>query len=88
MFKFGRGSLKLPKNKKFNYTPRHYEGKVIDNRYDFDSIIKRAHWSDARQNSRNRGNRNFNIRILIIVLVLLLLFMYIIDFDLSIFRKK
>ena len=99
MFKFGRGSMKLPKNKKFNYTPRHYEGKVIDNPYDFDSIIKkdrdavsyndlRAHWSEARQNSRHRGNRNFNIRIMIIVLVLLLLFMYIIDFDLSIFRKK
>ncbi|WP_445455371.1 hypothetical protein [Flavobacterium sp. HNIBRBA15423] len=99
MIKFGRGQFKLPKNKKFNYTPRHYEGKKIDNLYDFDSLIRkdrdavsyndlRAHWSEARTNSRHKGNRQFNLRILIIVLVLLLLFMYIIDFDLSIFKKQ
>lgn len=98
MLKFGRGSFKLPKNKTFNYTPRHYEGKKMDNLYDFDSAIRkdreaisyndmRAHWSEARTNSRHRGNRNFNMRIMIIVLVLLLIFMYIIDFDLSIFKK-
>jgi hypothetical protein len=99
MLKFGRGSLKLPKNKKFNYTPRHYEGKKINNPYDFDSIIQkdrdavsyndlRAHWSEARTNSRHRGNKNFNIKILVIVLVLILIFMFIIDFDLSIFKKQ
>ncbi|AWM14322.1 hypothetical protein NHF50_10855 [Flavobacterium sp. NRK F10] len=98
MLKFGRGSFKLPKNKKFNYTPRHYEGKKIDNPYDFDSVIRkdreaigyndlRGHWSEARANSRHRGNRSFNLRVLIIVLILLLIFLYIIDFDLSIFKK-
>jgi hypothetical protein len=99
MLKFGRGSFKLPKNKRFNYTPRHYDGKKIDNPFDFDSIIRkdreavsyndmRAHWGEARQSSRHRGNRQFNLRIMIIVLVLLLVFMYIIDFDLSIFRRQ
>lgn len=99
MIKFGRGQFKLPKNKKFNYTPRYYEGKKIDNPYEFDSSIKkdrdavsyndiRAHWSEARENSRNKSNRHFNISILIIVLLLVLIFMYIIDFDLSIFKNK
>lgn len=99
MFKFGRGAFKLPQNKKFNYTPRHYQGKEVDNPFDFDSSIRkdresvnyndfRSHWTEARTNSRHRGNRQFNMRILIIILVLLLVFMYIIDFDLSIFRKK
>jgi hypothetical protein len=98
MLKFGRGSFKLPTNKRFNYTPRHYNGKKIDNPFDFDSFIKkdretvsyndlRAHWGEARQNSRHRGNRQFNLRIMLLVLILLLVFMYIIDFDLSIFRK-
>ena len=99
MFKFGRGSFKLPQNKKFNYTPRHYKGKEIDNPFDFDSAIRRdresvnyndfrAHWSEARTNSRHRGNRHFNMRIMIIVLILLFIFMYVIDFDLSIFKRK
>ena len=42
MLKFGRGSFKLPKNKRFNYTPRHYDGKKIDNPFDFDSVTERA----------------------------------------------
>ena len=97
MFKFGRGSFKLPQNKRFNYTPRHYQGKEVENPFDFDSAIRRdresvsyndfrAHWSEARKNSRHRGNRQFNMRILIIVLVLI--FFFIIDFDFSIFRRK
>lgn len=99
MLKFGRSTIKLPKNKKFNYTPRHYKGKKIANLYDFDSALQkdrdtvnyndfRAHWNEARANSRNRKNRSFNLRILIIVLLLLLIFMYIIDFDLSIFKHQ
>jgi len=98
MFKFGRGSFKLPQNRKFNYTPRHYKGKEVENPFDFDSAIRRdresvnyndfrAHWSEARVNSRHRRNRHFNMRIMIIVLILLFIFMYVIDFDLSIFKK-
>jgi hypothetical protein len=99
MFKFGRGGLKLPQNKRFNYTPRHYQGKEVNNPFDFDSSIRRdretvnyndfrAHWSEARSNSRHSGNRNFNRRILIIILLLLIAFMFVIDFDLSIFKMK
>ena len=50
--------FKLQKNKQFNYTPRHYEGKPSGNPFDFDSAIRRdretindsdfrAHWKDA-----------------------------------------
>lgn len=97
MFKLGKG--RLPKNKRFNYTPRHYEGKTVDNPFDFDSAIRRdresasyndmrALWSDAREASRNRKNRSFNMRVIIIALILVLIFFIIIDFDFSIFRRK
>ena len=39
MIKFGKG--RMPKNKQFNYTPRHYQGKTVDNPFDFDSPIRR-----------------------------------------------
>lgn len=91
--------FKLQKNKQFNYTPRHYEGKPSGNPFDFDSAIRRdretindsdfrAHWKDARDASRNRKNRSFNLRLIVIALILLLVFFYIIDFDFSIFNKK
>ena len=99
MFKFGRGSFKLPQNKRFNYTPRHYQGKEVENPFDFDSAIRRdresvsyndfrAHWKDARDESRNRKNRSFNTRVIVIALILVLIFFFIIDFDFSIFRRK
>ncbi|MDD2985781.1 MAG: hypothetical protein PHR76_05255 [Flavobacterium sp.] len=89
----------LPRNKSFNYTPRYYEGKEQGNIYDFDSKFHknretvnyndfRAHWSDARNESRHRGNRLINFRLLAIVLVLIFIFLVIIDFDLSIFSQK
>ena len=31
----------LRKNKKFNYTPRHYQGKDMGNTYEIDSRIRR-----------------------------------------------
>ena len=97
MIKFGKG--RMPKNKRFNYTPRHYEGKPNGNPFDFDSAIRRdresindndfrAHWKDARDASRTRKNRSFNIRVVVIALILLLVFFYIIDFDFSIFKRK
>jgi len=90
-------TFKLPKNKQFNYTPRYYQGKEVENIYDFDSAIKRdretfsydnfrGHWREARGLSRNRKNSTINLTVLIIGLLLLLFFMYIIDFDLSIFK--
>lgn len=99
MLNFKRNSFKLPKNKTFNYTPRHYKGKETGNPYDFDSLINkdrdnvnyndfRSHWGEARTNSRHRSNRSFNMRMLVIVLVLVVVVMYILDFDLSIFRKQ
>lgn len=90
--------LKLPSNKKFNYTPRYYEGKEVHNPYDFESkFIRnretvnyndfRGHWSEARKGSRHRGNRLVNRRLIVIIAVLVLIFLAIIDFDLSIFKQ-
>lgn len=91
--------FKLPRNKSFNYTPRYYEGKEVGNVYDFESKYYkdretvnyndfRAHWSDARNDSRHRGNREINYRLLAIIAVLIFVFLYIIDFDLSIFSLR
>lgn len=90
--------FKLPRAKKFNYTPRYYEGKVVDNVFDFESKFirdrellsyndRRNLWADAREASRTRGNRDFNLRILAIAAVLIFIFLWVIDFDLSIFSK-
>ena len=90
--------FKLPKAKKFNYTPRYYDGKVVENVYEFDSKFyrdrellsyndRRNLWADARESSRTRGNREFNTRVLLIVAVLVFIFLWIIDFDLSIFSR-
>lgn len=94
-----RSLFKLPKNKSFNYTPRHYEGKDTGNPFDFDSVFYknrdtvnyndyRSHWKQAREESRHRGNREVNFRLITIFLVLFLLFLIVIEFDLSIFRKR
>ena len=91
--------LKLPSNKKFNYTPRFYKGKEVHNPFDFESKFTRdretlsyndmrAHWSEARKDSRHRGNRSVNKRLIIIIAALILVFLYIIDFDLSIFNYR
>ena len=91
--------LKLPSNKKFNYTPRHYQGKEVHNPFDFESKFTRdresvsyndirGHWSEARKESRHRGNRTVNKRLLIIIAILVFIFLMIIDFDLSIFKQR
>ncbi len=96
----GRGFFKLPTYKKFNYTPRYYQGKENNqNLYDFDSAIRRdrethsyndfrAQWSEARHDSRHRGNREINKRLLIIIGVLILIFLFIIDFDITLFKRQ
>lgn len=96
MLKFHK--LKLPKNTRYNYTPRYYEGKDTGNIYDFDSKFEKyrntpnainfgAHWKEDRKASRNRGNRDINRRVIYIALILVFLFLWLIDFDLSIFSN-
>jgi hypothetical protein len=90
--------FKLNSNRRYNYTPRYYKGKEIENPYDFDSTFNKYRdthnandfgkkWQEARQASRNRNNRSFSPTLLIIIGVLVLIFLFIIDFDLSIFRN-
>lgn len=90
--------FKLNKNRRYNYTPRYYKGKALDNPYDFDSTFTKYRetynandfgkkWEEARLRNRNRKNRSFSPLLLMIVGLLCLLFLYIIDFDLSIFSQ-
>ncbi|MBL4887480.1 MAG: hypothetical protein JKZ03_03315 [Flavobacteriaceae bacterium] len=84
-------------NKRFNYTPRYYKGKDDSNPYEFGSRFEkhkdtynkndyRAHWEDARNASRHRGNRSFNRIFIYVVIILVFISLWILDFDLSIFR--
>lgn len=88
--------FKLSRNKRYNYTPRYYDGKQIENPYDFDSKFTKYRetynandfgkkWQEARAVSRNRSNRSFSPLLATIIAVLCLIFLYIIDFDLTIF---
>lgn len=90
--------LNSKKNNRYNYTPRYYKGKDIGNIYDFGSKFEKyrettndidfgSHWSEARKNSRTRGNREVNKRMLVIIAILVFLFLWLIDFDLSIFTN-
>ncbi|MEM6719941.1 MAG: hypothetical protein AAF611_11520 [Bacteroidota bacterium] len=94
----GRKFFKLRKNKRFNYTPRYYDGKETGNVYHIENrYVKHrdglnandfgGHWREARQASRHRGNREVSTRLVIIIAVLILIFLYFIDFDLSIFTR-
>ncbi|MBT3444726.1 MAG: hypothetical protein P8I34_01645 [Flavobacteriaceae bacterium] len=89
--------LKLRKNRRYNYTPRHYSGKDGGNPYDFDSKFSKyrdtynqndfgQHWQEARTKMRTRSNRGISSRLVIIIAILILTFLYVIDFDLSIFN--
>ncbi|PID70130.1 MAG: hypothetical protein CR985_02980 [Flavobacteriales bacterium] len=91
--------LKLPRNSRFHYTPRYYDGVEEGNIYKFKSKYSkedtdinyndfRGHWEEARLDSRNRGNAGISLRLLLIIAVLTLIFLYIIDFDLSIFQMN
>jgi hypothetical protein len=87
---------RLPKNKRFNYTPRYYKGKEDTNASQyaskFDAYAETynkndfsGQWHETRVNQRNRNNSGFNRTILVLIGVFVLIFLYIIDFDLSIF---
>lgn len=86
----------LPRNKRFNYTPRYYKGKkdIEEEKYQtkFDAYAETynendfsGQWHESRVISRNRNNSGFNKTIIILILIFVLIFLYIIDFDLSIF---
>ena len=95
---FKSSLFKLNKNRRYNYTPRYYEGKEISNIYEFDSKFSKYRdtynandigqkWEEARLESRTRSNRAFSPLLLVIIAVLCLILLFIIDFDLSIFRQ-
>ncbi|WP_299226341.1 hypothetical protein [uncultured Psychroserpens sp.] len=89
----------LPKNKRFNYTPMHYNGKkdVDTSQYEtkFDAYADTynendfsGQWYENRLKNRNRNNYEFNKTILVLVGIFILIFLFIIDFDLSIFFSE
>ena len=90
--------FRLPKNKRFNYTPRYYEGKEEGNAFEMGSRIRKDHetvsnhfteqWRSIRSESRNKKNAQFNKTFWIVLVILVLLSLYFLDFDLSIFLRK
>ncbi|MBC90884.1 MAG: hypothetical protein CMC67_01885 [Flavobacteriaceae bacterium] len=95
----GFNFFKLRKNNRFNYTPRFYNGKEIENNYSLDSRFskyKQLHnkndfrnaWDQDRIKMRRRTNRSFSPLLLLIILFLIFIFLYIIDFDLTIFNNN
>ena len=93
------GIFKTRQNKKFNYTPRHYddkgEGSPFEIKHKFDEYRKtigpsggvKHKFTSAWDELRNSPDRAANRRILIIAAILVLIFLFIIEFDLSIFLK-
>lgn len=93
------GIFKQRKNKRFNYTPRHYdakgEGSPFEIKHKFDDYRKtvgpsgglKTKFKTAWNELRNEPDQAANRRILIIIAILILIFLFIIDFDLSIFFK-
>ena len=89
--------FKLPKNKRFNYTPRYYEGKEEGNPFEMGSRIRKdretvmnhltEEWRSFCSESRNRKNAGVNKTFWIVLLVLILITLYFLDFDISIFRR-
>jgi hypothetical protein len=89
------GIFNLSKNKKFNYTPRHFknEGNPFEIKHKFDEFRKtvgnnnslKGKVKSALNEFKETPDRAVNRRILIIIALLILVFLFIIDFDLSIF---
>ena len=89
--------FKLKKNRRYNYTPRYYDGKEGVNPYDFDSKFSKSRdtfnqndlgrqWQDVRLKMRTRSNQEISPRLVIIILILVLAFLFVIDFDLSLYK--
>lgn len=94
------GLIGKRKNKKYNYQPRYFdndgEGSPFEIKHKFDEYRVtvgsdkglKVKFVKALNDFKYNQNREANRRILIIIGVLLLVFLFIIDFDLSIFKKK
>lgn len=94
------GIFKLRKNKKFSYTPRHFddkgEGSPFQIKHKFDDFRKtvgsnnglKTKINNALDDLKNNPDKTATKRIIIIICILILLFLFIIDFDLSIFFSK
>lgn len=90
--------FKLDKNKRFNYTPRFYQGKDMGNPYKLEERIRKqrntpnttigSQWQEARIQSRTRENRQISPVLIIVFALLLFLALYLLDFDLSIFFNR
>ena len=91
--------FKLRKNRRYNYTPRYYQGKEEGNLYEFDSKFSKyrdtfnrndfgQQWKEARLQMRTRKNRSVSLRLLLILCALLFLSFYILDFDLTLFMPS
>lgn len=88
------------KNKKYSYQPRYFddkgEGNPFEIKHKFDEYRVtigsdrglKTKLVKALNDFKYNQNREANRRILIIVAILLLVFLFVIDFDLSIFKKK
>ena len=88
--------FKLRKNRRYNYTPRYYQGKEEGNLYEFDSKFSKyrdtynrndfgQQWKETRMQMRTRKNRSVSLQLLLIIFALLFLSLYILDFDLTLF---
>ncbi len=91
------GLIGKRKNKKYSYTPRHYESDgesspfAMGHKFDqFRTTVGdnqglkgkfKTAWADLRQSSDKTASR----RLILIIAILVLLFLFIIEFDLSIF---
>ncbi|WP_053971643.1 hypothetical protein [Mangrovimonas sp. ST2L15] len=92
------GIFKQRKNKKFSYTPRHYqgEGNPFEIKHKFDEYRKtvgnaggiKGKFNNALDDYKNNVDEKANKRVLIIIGILILLFLIFIEFDLSIFFKS
>ena len=90
------GIFKQRPNKKFTYTPRHWDNKGEVSPYKFkhkfDDYRKtignpglKGKFNNAIDDLKSEPDETVNRRLLIIVAILILIFLFIIDFDLSIF---
>jgi hypothetical protein len=90
------GIFKTRSNKKFNYTPRFYEGDnnpyEIKHKFDdFRTTVGKTNLKGKFENAiedYKTADASVNRRIFIIVGILFLIFLLIIGFDLSIFLPK
>ncbi len=94
------GVFKVRKNKKFSYTPRHFddkgEGSPFQIKHKFDDFRKtvgdntglKTKINNAIYDFKSNPNKTANRRIFIIICILILVFLFIIEFDLSIFFSK